>query len=55
MIICYNPDLVRNKRIDNPEICGNEDTTRKGDKTKHVLNTAMLKSSYVVDCKFDKL
>lgn len=54
MINCYNPDLVHYKYLDNPEICGNEDTYKMGDNTKHVLNTLLLKSSYVVDFKFDK-
>ncbi len=54
MINCYNPDLVHYKYLDNPEICGNEDTYKISDNTKHVLNTLLLKSSYVVDFKFDK-
>lgn len=54
MIKCYNPDLVQDKCLYNPDFCGNEDTHKINDKTKHVLNTPMLKSSYVVDCKFDK-
>ena len=55
MIKCYNPDLLQYKCLNNPGFCGNEDTYKMGDKAKHVLNTSMLKNTYVVEFKFDKV